>query len=140
MGFDLDEVGGVELDFAGTEYEGLTVRMRPTSIDGLLSLAETAEQLEGLQNGASPAEVRQRMRGMLEPLAALLASWDLTRGGKEVPADAGGLLSVPPALLGRIINAYVAVQAQADPKPPSASSGGATSDPVEASIPMSQPS
>jgi hypothetical protein len=137
VAFDLDDAGGIELDFAGTEYEGLTVRMRPTSIGGLLDLAETAEQLEGLQDGMSPADLKKRIRGVLDPLAGLLAGWDLTRGGEQVPADTEGLLSVPPALLSRIISAYVAAQAQADPKPPSASSGGETSDQVEASIPMS---
>lgn len=136
MAFDLDDVGGVELDFAGTEYEGLTVRMRPTSIGGLLDLAETAEQLEGLQDGMSPAELKAKIRGVLGPLAGLLASWDLTRGGEPLPADTEGLLSVPPALFSRIISAYVAAQAQADPKQPSASSGGGTSD-LATSIPMS---
>lgn len=136
MAFDLDTVGGVELDFSGTEYDGLEVRMRPTSIDGLLDIAITAERLEGLQGGASPAELKKGMRAVLEPLAALLVSWNLTRSGEEVPASADGLLTVPPALLGRIMNAYVAAQAVVDPKQPSGSSDGGTSG-LATSIPMS---
>jgi hypothetical protein len=133
--FDLDSVGGVELDFAGTEYEGLEVRMRPTSIGGLLDLAGTAEHLEGLKDGQNPAELRKQLGGMLEPLADLLVSWNLTRAATAVPASLDGLLQLPLALLGRIISAYVEAQAQAGPKPPTESESGQ----MEASIPMASP-
>jgi len=112
MAFDLDDAAGVELDFAGTELDGLTVRMRPTSIGGLLDIAAVAENLEGLGDGESPAKLREQLRKVLEPLAAVLASWNLTAGGQPVPADLDGLLRLTPPMLGRIVSAYVAAQAQ----------------------------
>jgi|SRR5580700_4768453 hypothetical protein len=136
MAFDLDDAGGVELDFEGTEYDGLQVRMRQTSVGGLLDLAAVADHLDGLKGGESPAELSRRLHTVLEPLAALLASWSLTQGGQPVPADLDGLLRLPPALLGRIISSYVTAQAQAPPPLPDGSSDGPTTDPLEASIPM----
>lgn len=114
MGFDLDDAAGVDLDFAGTELDGLHVRMRATSIGGLLEIAAVAEDIEGLQAGESPGALRERLRLVLAPLGAVLVSWDLTAGGEPVPADLDGLLRLPPAMLGRVINAYVAAQAQPD--------------------------
>lgn len=130
MAFDLDGAAGVKLDFAGTEYDGLEVTMRPASIGALLQLAAAADELKGLQDPGQVARV-------MEPLADVLVDWNLTRGGKQVPAALEGLMALPPALFGRIIAAYVAAQSQADPNLPAASSGGETE--LEAQIPMTSP-
>jgi hypothetical protein len=113
MAFDLDDAAGVRLDFEGTELDGLHVRMRPASIGGLLEIAAAAEDIGELQEGGNPAGLQAKLRTVLEPVAAVLASWDLTAGGAPVPADLDGLLRLTPAMLGRIIGAYVTAQSQA---------------------------
>jgi hypothetical protein len=137
MAFDLAE-NVIGLDFEGTELDGLEVSMRAASIDALLDLAVLAESLEGLQSGVSPAELKKTMRGVLQPFAAVLVGWNLTRGGEPVPATVDGLLQLSPGMLNRVLNAYIAAvtaQGNVDPKQPGDSSSGETSDPPM-SIPM----
>jgi hypothetical protein len=139
VAFDLDDTGGVVLKFEGTKYDGLEVMLRQTSVGGLLDLAMVADRLDDLKGGESSAGPEQaaahgagaarRAAGVVEP----------HQGGEPVPADLDGLLRLPPDLLGRVLNAYIQAQSQADPNLPSASSGTPTADPPEATIPMANP-
>lgn len=138
MGFDLDDAAGVDLDFAGTELDGLHVRMAATSIGGLLEIAAVAEDLEGLQAGESPAALKAGLRKVLQPLAAVLVSWDLTAGGQPVPADLDGLLRLTPAMLARIIGSYIQAQAQAgDELGKDSASGGTSQEALTAAAALS---
>lgn len=92
MGFDLAE-NIVVLDFSGTRYDGLEVRVRPDA----LSLAKYVEydQL---------TKFTERLTWLQE--AGALASWNLECKGQPVPLDAEGIDSLPPGLLKRISEGF----------------------------------
>lgn len=111
-----------DLDFTGTEYEGLAVKMRGLTVGEEL-------QLDELRTGDGAER-----RGF-ELMTSLLVAWNIEDDqGQPVPPTFEGVCSQDSVMIGAVIDALkAAVSGVPDPLPQSSPDGGPS---PEASIPM----
>jgi hypothetical protein len=134
-----------ELDFTGTELDGLTVVATGTTIGGLLGMSDMIDGMGELpdldDDTASPEKVARfagamaQLRRLVETYAEVLVSWDLELpAGQPVPATAEGMMRLIPRHMMMIIKAWQTAVSQVPDDLGKDSPGGAPS-PV-ASLPM----
>ena len=116
MGFEAPRTV-YQLDFSDTEYAGLELAVRATTVDELLTLME-------LIDGRDEAK---GIRRLFEAFAQILVSWNVTRGGHPVPTTVEGLLSLEEPFVTAIILAWQRNLVQAPPPLPGTSGSGGTS-------------
>lgn len=137
-----------ELDFAGTELDGLTVRTRSADIGWVLGLSE---MIDGMGDMPDPDDVdaadltpdkaarygaaMRSMGKLVDDFARVLDSWDLEiPAGNKIPATADGLRRLNIRHLMMIIKAWKQAVSEVPADLGKDSPGGAPS-PV-ASLPM----
>jgi hypothetical protein len=124
-----------KLDFSGTEYDGLEVFARATSLDGLMQLINVAASMDALQerlnsstDAAALRELQTGIRTAFAPFGRALEQWNVDdEHGDPVPADLDGLLSQELPFISQIVMAYISVMSQAPPPLQSASPSGGNS-------------
>lgn len=112
------------LDFSGTEYDGLEVRVR-----GLT----TGEYLQIIQLSASTAEGDRETEGMLRMFASHLVSWNLEDDDEPVPTTYEAVTANDFVMNMAIISAWTEALATVPDKIEKKSSSGDL--PLVASIP-----
>lgn len=114
-----------QLTFEG-DLAGLEITAGRTSVEGLLELAELAEEMERLGGHANTAQgLRESLGKALVPFVKLLKSWNLDDDDDQpVPLTVAGLLSQEMDVLAAIINGYVNAMTQAPPPLPGGSGAG----------------
>lgn len=113
-----------DLDFTGTEYDGLKVTVRGVSTGQALDI--DAARVDGGD---------EAMRGMLELLAEQLVDWNIEDDdGQPVPANLDGLRAQDIGLNLAIVNAWQTAMAGVPAPLESGSTSGEPS--LVASIPM----
>ncbi len=134
-----------ELDFTGTELDGLTVEAASSTVGGLFTMSEMIDGLGELPDPddtkAGPEQLARyagamaQLRKLIETFAEVLDSWDLEiPAGRPVSPDVDGMLKLQPRHMLMIINAWKAAVSQVPADLGKDSIGGAPS-PV-ASLPM----
>lgn len=103
-----------KLDFSDTQYTGLEIAVRGTTIDELLQLETLMEDPE-------------KVRHLFEAFAGLIVSWNVTRKGEPVPMTAQGLRSLEDSFVMAVISAWYRSVVQAPPPLPGTSGSGGTS-------------
>jgi hypothetical protein len=103
----------IGLDFSETPYAGLEVTVAAGSMGEFLDLEDLAAAGENRQ--------------MFRRFAALLRSWNLTRGGVPVPATYEGMLTLEPAFTEMIITVWQRNVTSAPPPLQNGSPSGASS-------------
>jgi hypothetical protein len=116
MGFEAPRTV-YQMDFADTEYAGLEVAVRATTVDELLTLME-------LIDGRDEAKGVRRLFGAF---ADILVGWNVTRDGHPVPTDEDGLLSLEEPFATAIILAWQRNLVSAPPPLPGTSPSGKSS-------------
>jgi hypothetical protein len=111
---------GQKLDFSDTAYAGLEVTMDAVSLGDLLDIADLAEQ-------AAAASSAGAARALFAAFAKALESWNVTKGGKPVPATLEGVLSQDAAFVTAVVQAWQQGMAQAPPPLPGGSPSGGSS-------------
>ena len=87
-----------KLDFAGTEYAGLEVSVRPVPMSVMLDIAAASVSVDAAA-----------FRHVAATLGYALESWNVEDGdGHPVPADMDGLLSQDPRFVSAVIGAWIA--------------------------------
>ena len=115
MGFEAPQtVYG--LDFADTPYAGLEVAVRATTLDELLGVLELLDW-----------DTAKGLRKLFDAFSGFLASWNVEQGGKPVPADLDGLLSLEEPFATAIILAWQRRVIEAPPPLPGTSDSGESS-------------
>lgn len=107
------------------DYEGLEVTARAPSLGELLELQDLAG------NRGTAAGIRE----LFKAFAGYLDGWNLTRGGKPVPATFEGLLGLDPEFVEKISTGFMRAVTGAE-VPTIPGSGATPSREMEASIPM----
>lgn len=128
------------LDFAGTEHDGLEVRMRASPLGGLFDATELLsikERLEAAEAAATApaAEDVNRMVDQYRDLAEYLVSWNIdAKDGTALPATLDGLKTLETPLVNLIAQTWRAAMGQVAPP----LSGGSNSGPLPdlSSVPM----
>jgi hypothetical protein len=107
-----------ELDFTGTELDGLTVKARGSDIGGVLALSE---MIDGMGDAPDPddaasatpeklaryAKAMDAMRRIIDTYSRVLVSWDLEiPAGNPVPATAEGMQRLGVRHLMMIVKAW----------------------------------
>ena len=108
---------GQKLDFSDTAYAGLEVTMDAISLGDLLDIQDLAEV----------ASAGKAARALFVKFAAVLESWNVTKGGHPVAADLEGVLAQDAAFIVAIVQAWQQGMAQAPPPLPGGSSSGGIS-------------
>lgn len=112
---------GSDLDFAGTQYEGLQVRMDSVPLRMLLEIGELAE---GMQGGDL-----SQMRALFSMFAGLVEEWNVEdRKGEPVPATLDGVMSQDTAFVMAVITAWIKAVSSAPPPLPGSSDSGGSSE------------
>lgn len=106
-----------QLDFADTEYAGLEVAVRATTIDQFLHVQDL---LDG-------SDTPKGMRQVFGAFAELLVSWNVTKDGTPVPMTLDGLLGLEEPFVTAIILAWQRRILQAPPPLPATSPSGKSS-------------
>jgi hypothetical protein len=127
------------LDFAGTEYDGLEVRMRATALGTLFVAPELLgikERMDAAGVNAMPApDDLDRMMDQYRDLADHLVSWNIDAAdGTELPADLDGLKTLEVPLVNEIAQAWRMAMAQVAPPLSDGSNSGPLPD--LSSVPM----
>lgn len=102
------------LDFSDTPYKGLEVTVAAGTVGEFLDMQELVT--DGAEN-----------RLLFRRFCALLRSWNVTRGGKPVPATYEGLLTLEPAFVDMIITVWMKNVTSAPPPLNGNSPSGTTS-------------
>lgn len=116
MGFEPPS-SGQKLDFSDTAYAGLEVTMDAVSLGDLLDIQDLADE------AAAGGTVRQ----LLVKFAKCLESWNVTKGGRPVPADYDGVLAQDAAFILAIVRAWQQGLFEAPPPLPGGSPSGGSS-------------
>lgn len=135
-----------ELDFVGTELDGLTVVATGTTVGNLLTMSDMIDNLGELPDEdelaqAGPETAKRfagamtKLRQLVDTYAEVLVRWDLEiPAGHPVPPTAEGMARLSPRHMMMIIKAWQAAVSQVPAELGKDSIGGAPS-PV-ASLPM----
>lgn len=107
------------------DMPGLEVFAREPSVGQLMEMNELGDMDAKTLDAA-------KMRGLFRTFAGLLDSWNVTRKGEPVPADYGGIATMSPGLVMRIVTALAKAVGEPDPTSPAGSPSGGTSE--EASL------
>jgi hypothetical protein len=111
---------GSDLDFTGTQHEGLQVRMDSVPLGMLLEIGELAQ---GMQSGDL-----SQMRVLFSMFAGLVEEWNVEdRKGEPVPATLDGVMSQDTAFVMAVITAWIKAVSSAPPPLPGSSESGGTS-------------
>jgi hypothetical protein len=110
---------GQKLDFSETAYAGLEVTMDAVSLGDLLDIQDLADAALG---GGSKAA-----RALFGKFAAVLESWNVTKGGVPVPPDLDGVLSQDAAFITAVVVAWQQGLYEAPPPLPGGSPSGGIS-------------
>lgn len=116
MGFEAPRTV-FQMDFADTQYAGLEVAVRATTVDELLTLME-------LIDGRDEAK---GIRRLFDAFAEILVSWNVERMGEPVPTTLDGLLGLEEPFVTAIVLAWQRNLVQAPPPLPGTSPSGGTS-------------
>jgi len=108
---------GQKLNFSETAYAGLEVTMDALTLGELLDIQDLADE----------AAAGRTARQLLVKFAGCLESWNVTKLGKPVPADLGGVLAQDAAFILAIVQAWQQGMAQAPPPLPGGSGSGGSS-------------
>ena len=88
----------LKLDFAGTEYEGLEITVRPVPMSVVLDVAAAAA------SGPEASAVRH----LAATFGYALEAWNVVDDdGQPVPPDSDGLMSQDPRFVTAVINAWI---------------------------------
>jgi hypothetical protein len=143
MGFEAPGTGN-KLDFTGTRYEGLEVKVDSVPLGLLTAIIEDYSALTA--GNVDMTKALPVVLKLLDQFGKVLESWNVTRRGEPVPATAEGLRSLDLAFAMAIVGAWVTGTAQApDPLPGSSESGGSSPEELAAmaalssSLPSSEP-
>jgi hypothetical protein len=137
-----------ELDFSGTELDGLTVTARSTDIGTTLAFSEMLDGMGDLpdpdaddpgdvtpEKAARYGKAMDSLRRIIEAYARVLVSWDLEiPAGVPVPASAEGMMRLNPRHMMMIIKAWQVAVSQVPDDLGKDLPGGALSP--AASLPM----
>lgn len=122
------------LDFAGTEYEGLEVRMRATALGTLfvapelLGIKDRMDAAAGTGAMPTPDDV-DRMVDQYRDLADHLVSWNIDAAdGTSLSADLEGLKTLEVPLVNQIALAWRLAMGQVAPPLPAGSTSGPLPD------------
>jgi hypothetical protein len=108
---------GQKLDFSDTAYAGLEVTMDAVSLGDLLDIQDLAEEVSA---GAAA-------RSLIRKFSDALESWNVTKGGREVPATFEGVLTQDARFVLAIVVAWQQGLAEAPPPLPGGSGSGVSS-------------
>jgi len=97
--------------FADSEFEGLEVQVKSTSMGNILKLAE----LDGINPLKMTQEDLVKIRKLFGILASCMVSWNLEENGSPVAHDVEGLLDQEPEFVMTIIKAWTRAMTQAAP-------------------------
>jgi len=122
-GYEIDPTT-YHLDFADAGMPGLVVSVHAPPL-GIL--ADAVGKLDGDVSAALQ---------VFESFAGYLVKWNITSGGKPVPATYAGMLTLETPVVIKIIRAWVNAMADVDPTSPASSANGATSAETAMSIPV----
>lgn len=129
------------LDFEGTELDGLQVKAASTSVGVLIDmtamadLAELGQNLSEAEKAKLGVDAIKAMRGLITEFAKVLRSWNLEDDdGSPVPADEAGLRGLEFPVFMKIVQTWMGAAASVSAPLPSGSPSGGPS--LEASIPM----
>lgn len=111
MGFEVSTTGEV-LDFAGTKYEGLEVRLDEAPMGLLLKIMEDYSRLSG--GDLDTATAAKVFRSMCENFAGVLEEWNAERKGVPVPPTLDGLMSLGSTFVLDIVKAWMTGTAAPD--------------------------
>lgn len=103
-GFEVGTTGNV-LDFTGTKYEGLEVRIDEAPLGVLLDVMEDFARLEGKTLDVPTAA--RVLRSMIVSFAQVLEGWNVERKGKPVPPTEEGLRSLGAEFVTDIVRAWL---------------------------------
>jgi len=93
-----------ELDFEGTELDGLTVKARGASLGRFLSLGQLADRAGQAETASDEMAA---ITEMLDLFDEVLIEWDLDdEAGERVPATSAGMLTLDPAHVMLIVGAW----------------------------------
>jgi hypothetical protein len=90
------------LFFEDPKYNGLEVVMADMSLEDALELDEARFAVP-----ETIADIKKQARTLAELIGERLVSWNLTKKGVAVPADAKGLLQQKRGFLDAVVGAYV---------------------------------
>lgn len=114
------------LDFKGTQHEGLEVKMRGLIVDEELEL----DELRGKEGGG---------RRVFELMAGLLVEWNVTNQGQPVPATFDGVRKQESTFIMDILNALqTATSGVPDPLHETSPSGETSPAPPIPMAPLSE--
>lgn len=116
--------------FADSEFEGLEVQVKSTSMGNILKLAE----LDSINPLRMSSDDIAKIRQLFDILSGSMVSWNLEEDGAPVGFDVEGLLAQEPEFVMTVIKAWTRAMTQATPDLKSASLDGDPS--VVHSIPM----
>lgn len=116
--------------FADSDFEGLEVQVKSTSMGNILRLAE----LDRINPLKMTSDDIVKIRELFDILATCMVSWNLEEDGAPVGFDVEGLLAQEPEFVMTVIKAWTRAMTVASPDLKSASPDGDPS--VVQSIPM----
>lgn len=118
------------LDFEGTEYDGLEVRMRATKLGALFGAPELlgiAERLDPSGKNLPAADDLDRVMDQFRDLADHLVSWNIDAAdGSPLPATLDGLKALELPLVNQIAQTWRTAMGEVAPP----LSGGSSSGPL----------
>ena len=97
--------------FADSDFEGLEVQVKSTSMGNILKLAE----LDGINPLRMSQEDLVKIRSLFGILADCMVGWNLEEDGAPVAYDVDGLLDQEPEFVMTIIKAWTRAMTQASP-------------------------
>lgn len=123
------------LDFEGTEYDGLQVRMRASTLGALfdapelLGIKERVDAAAGGGLSLPAADDLNRFVDQYRDLAEHLVSWNIDApDGTPLPATLDGLKTLELPLVGQIVQTWQSAMAGVVPPLPGGSSSGPLPD------------
>lgn len=123
-----------ELDFSGTELDGLTVTAKSAPIGLFMQIGQLADRLDGVGD-ADMTQILGVVNELVDTFAQVLVSWDLLDDNDQpVPASPAGLLTLEIDELMFLIGAWQTAAAAVPAPLPTASISGSPS--LAGSMPM----